>query len=398
MPASRKTVPRLSDIHFSGGTPFRTAGEHEEALTLIRRLVVSAGVTATDRPVVSATLESLSGGRSAARVFKLTPFYGPGRRAKGPAVVMKIASRAQGLSEKANYDEFVRGILPAACRPDLLAFGRTRTYSGLCYSFVGGSGRSRSRSRPDTLTDCLRRGDVSKLNRVLRGFFDPLRDTWYSAALLCAESDIARRYLDRYFSGPRSIAVVEATLRACAARYFKARWKEGRYVIGELSFPSPRETLFASARKRPYRSCILHGDLNSDNIVIADDPEGVARVAVIDFQKTGRGHVYEDLIHVEASIRINCMRDASFGEILEKERLIALGRRRFRNDPYSTSIRNIRNAASDYFGHVEDQANYHFAVAAIGLRLMQATDLTHSARARITASALWAAKVLAGET
>jgi len=48
-------------------------------------------------------------------------------------------------------------------------------------------------------------------------------------------------------------------------------------------------------------------------------------------------------------------------------------------------------------GGVEDDANYHFAVAAIGLRLMQIVDLSHVARARITASALWAAKALAQE-
>jgi hypothetical protein len=303
---------------------------------------------------------------------------------------VKIAPLAQGASEKSNYDKFVRWALPAACRPDLLAFGRTRAYSGLCYSFVGCS----DGSRMDTLTDCLQRGDATKLTLVLRRIFDPMRDTWYSPARLRTESDIARRYLDRYFTGPRSTAKAEVLLRACAERYFDARQKDGRYVIGAVSFPSPREIVFASSGKRPYRSCILHGDLNSDNIVIADDPAGVA---VVDFQKTGRGHVHEDLIFVEASVRINYERDAAYGEILEKERLIALGRRRPRNDPYSASIRRIRDAAFRYFGHVEDNANYHFAIAAIGLRLMLAVDLSHVARARITASALWAAKALARE-
>ena len=401
VPIPGKTSRMLTDIRFSGGTPFRTAREHAEALTLIRRLLAAAGVGVTDLPLDAVTLEPLNGGRSAARVFKLTPFFGPGRLAKEPPVVIKIASRAQGLSEKANYDQFVRRALPAACRPGLLGFGQTRTFSGLCYSFAGGSERS-GRPRPDTLTACLRRGEVAALKRVLRGFFDPLRDTWYGPALLRTESDIARRYRDRYFTGPRSIADAERTLLACAARYFKARHEDGRYVIGGLSFPSPRATLFApdaaSGRKRPYRSCILHGDLNSDNIIIADLAGNASGVTVVDFQKTGRGHVHEDLIHIEQSIRINYMRDASFGDILEKERLIALGRRRFRNDPYCASIRKIRDAACGYFGRVEDQSNYHFAIAAIGLRLMHALDLTHIARARITASTLWAAKVLAGET
>ena len=386
---SRKSS-MLPKIRFAHGVPFRTAREHKEALSLIGRLAVAIGVTGEDLALNAVSLEALTGGRSAARVFKLTPYFGSDRNAKGTPVVVKIASRAQGASEKANYEKFVRWDVPAACRPDLLAFGRTRSYSGLCYSFVGGS----CGSRTGTLTDYLQRGDATKVELVVRRIFDPMRATWYSPALLRSEDDIARRYLDRYFTGPRSTAAAEATLRGCAARYFNARQKDGRYLIGGLSFPSPRAMLFASNHKRPYRSCILHGDLNSDNIVIADNPAGVT---IIDFQKTGRGHVHEDLLFVEASVRINYVRDASFGEILEKERLIALGQRLPRNDPYSASIRKIRNAARRYFGRVEDDANYHFAVAAIGLRLMQAVDLSDVARARITASALWAAKALARE-
>ena len=380
----------LPDICLPAGTPFRTAAARREALSVIRRLAVSAGVAGADLPLGALILETLNGSRSAAHVFKLTPFFGPGRRLKGTPVVVKIAPRAEGDKEKANYDRFVRRGLPAACRPDLLAFARTRAWSGLCWTFAG----SVKGCGMDTLTSFLQRGDATKVDVVLRRIFPPMRDTWYRPALLRAENDIARRYLDRYFPAPRSTAETEATLGACAARYFKARQKDGRYLIGGVSFPSPRALLFARGRKRPYSSCIVHGDLNSDNIVVAGNP---ARVTVVDFQKTGRGHVHEDLLHVEESVRINYVPDASFAEILEKERLIAVGRRLPRNDPYSGSIRKVRDAAFRYFGRVEDEANYHFAVAALGLRLMQVADLSHVARARITASALWAAKSLAGE-
>lgn len=386
MPVPRKTSLKLPDIRFSRGVPFfGTARERRETLSLIRRLAMSARAAVPDLPLGAITLKPLSGGRSAAGVFRLTPFAGPGRGVECPPLVVKIASPAQGSGERANYEKFARA-LPAGCRPDLLAFERTRSRSGLCYSFVGDSGRS----RPDTLTACLRRGDTEKLGVLLRGFFDPLRGTWYNPALLRAESDMARRYLERYFTGRCSMVRTEASLRACAARYFKARQEGERILIGGLSFPSLRAALFAPRRKRPYRSCILHGDLNSDNIVFTGGSPGVA---VVDFQKIGRGHVYEDFMHVEASVRINYPRDASFGDILDKERLIALGRRS-RKDPYAAAIRKIRSAAFRHFGGIEDEAGYHFAAAAIGLRLMQATDLSHCARARITASALWAAKAL----
>jgi len=56
MPIPRKTALTLTDIRFSGGTPFRTAREHEEALSLIRRLAVSAGLSSADQAPSAVTL------------------------------------------------------------------------------------------------------------------------------------------------------------------------------------------------------------------------------------------------------------------------------------------------------------------------------------------------------
>jgi hypothetical protein len=47
------------------------------------------------------------------------------------------------------------------------------------------------------------------------------------------------------------------------------------------------------------------------------------------------------------------------------------------------------------FGDVVPVSDYHYAVAAIGLRLMQAIDLTESAQARSIGSILWAARAVA---
>ena len=387
MQVRSKSSPAHLDVRFSGYTPFRTVGEHEDALCLIRRLMATPGVGIACIGANAATLEALNGSRSAAHVFKLTPLFGPDCQVSGHPVVVKIAPGAVGVGEKANYDKFVRSTLPTMCRPELLAFARTRDHSGLCYSFVGGN----EGARMDTLTDYLQRGDTTQLELFLRSIFDLTGDTWYSPHLIREECDIAQRYLDRYFTRSREAFESEATLRLCAARYFNAQQKSEWCVIGRTRFPWPHSVLFATDRKRSYHSCILHGDLNTDNIIVAHD------LTLIDFQRTGRGHVYEDLVHLEASVRINYPRDASFGEILETERRIALGQRQFPTDPYATTIQEIRDAAFRYFGRFEDNATYHFAVAAIGLRLMRAVDISHVARARITASALWAAKALTGE-
>jgi len=387
--------PPLLDVRFPDGVPFTTAREHEEVLSLVRRLVAASGLGDPDASPGAVSLEPLTGGRSGAWVFKLTPLAGTGRPAGSPPVIVKIAPRAQGLREKANYDTFVRPGLPAACRAELLGVAGSRHRFALCYAFAGG----RDGSRPETLTDHLQRGDTAALDRVLRDIVEPLRDTWYGPDQIREEGDIARLYLKRYFAGKAGAARDGAALRACAARYFGAhyvgaRQKGARCVIGEVSFPSPDAVLFAHGLKRPCHSCIVHGDLNTDNIVVAPDRGGVT---LIDFQKTGRGHVYQDLASLESSIRINFPPDAPYGDILETERLIALGRPDARATPYAAAIRAIRAVAFRQFGGIEDDATYPFAIAVLGLRLMEAVDLSDVARARIAISALWAAKVLADE-
>src|SRR3546814_3635022 len=62
-------------------------------------------------------------------------------------------------------------------------------------------------------------------------------------------------------------------------------------MIGATAFPSICGVLFSSPTARGYRSCVIHGDLNSDNVVVG--PNG-APVQLIDFPRTGRGHRSEE--------------------------------------------------------------------------------------------------------
>lgn len=372
-----KFSPASLNILFSVTPSFKTAREREQALSLIRRIIAKL---AFEVDVIS--LEAMRGGRSSSRVFKT--IFAKSRHAP---VVIKIGPRADGAREKANYDRFVCSGLAPANRAELLAFAATRDRAALCYSFAEGT----------TLTEYLQRGDVAKIDLVLSRLFASLSRTWSAPHLIRAQRDIGRYYLERFFASKNAAVKDETALFACAERYFKAKQKGGGAVIGGDWFPSLCKVLFAAERARNWHSCILHGDLNTDNIVIASKD-----VRLIDYQKTGRGHVFQDMAFLEESVRINypAKGKVSFAAILETESAIALGQRHTNKqpsnkDPYVASIRNIRAAAARTFGRVENETTWNVAIAALGLRLMQATDLTHIARARITASALWAAKVLA---
>ncbi|MBB6123381.1 phosphotransferase [Sphingobium subterraneum] len=379
--------PGMPDIHLMGDVPSGTHDEQEETLLLMQRLLAEHGSDAPRGISRIFAVQKLTGGRSGALVVKATPVPAHGDGSARPSVVLKITSCVDGLEEKANYDRYVHQGLPVGARAALLGFAKTQEHAGLCYTFVGGDG-----PKVDTLTDELRRGDTRSLTRFLTDFFQPLRNTWYNPRAIVQESDVVGRYRDRYFSGEARTHWNEPTLLACARRYFAAEQSEVGCRVDGIIFPSPRKVLLDRGAV-PYRACVIHGDLNTDNVIVADD----GSMKVVDFLKTGRGHVYEDLVALEASVRINYPSEPSFGEIWNTERMIATDTRTDRDDPYARCIHAVRATAVDCFGYPNDEA-YHFAVAAIGFRLMQAQDLSHAARARITASALWAAKMLVGDT
>ena len=55
--------------------------------------------------------------------------------------------------------------------------------------------------------------------------------------------------------------------------------------------------------------------MNSNNILISDNND----LVFIDFQDTGRGHVFEDFVVFETSIRLYCNCFLSFSKLLKME-------------------------------------------------------------------------------
>ncbi|ARR55182.1 hypothetical protein HY78_17895 [Rhizorhabdus wittichii DC-6] len=368
----------MPDIVFSGPPQFGSIREQREIVDLVGYLLARLPATGGAPRAAAASLEMLSGGRSGAYIFKA-------RRSGCTPVVVKIAPRDAGWRERKNYDQFVRPFLPAMCRPDLLGFVEAGDRAALCFSFVGDG------DRPETLTGRLTDGDLTVLEHVLSTICEQVHRSWHAPALMKAEADLARYYMKRYFGRLPAAIEAEETLFRHASRYFDAGRQGAGYRIGEAVFPSVCGTLFGLQDARSYHSGILHGDLNSDNVVV-DSTGGSARL--IDFERTGRGHVLQDLVSLETSVRINYPNDASFRDILEIERSIAQGAPILPTNAYATAIVGIRALARRYCGLAEPLSNHDFAVAAVGLRLMRATDLSDAAQARISASALWAVKAL----
>lgn len=144
---------------------------------------------------------------------------------------------------------------------------------------------------------------------------------------------------------------------------------------------------------------VCHGDLNSNNIMVSDNND----ITFIDFQETGRGHVFEDFVTLESSLRIYIDAEMhvapsqrNLKKLIDAEYALVLrGAARLRRDdrallPYASLVDQIRSKVmgSDrtklIFPDVAE-AEYWFALAAFHYRLVRMAGVNLTQRMRVAA-------------
>ena len=140
-----------------------------------------------------------------------------------------------------------------------------------------------------------------------------------------------------------------------------------------------------------FSSCICHGDLNSNNVMVAENDQAI----FIDFQETGRGHVFEDFVTMEASVRLYHGDDALKGQrLLDAERAIRDGEDVAGLSGPQKIASEIRRLARRNFPS-ESFATYYYASAAFNFRLLRIANLSPGQTERAVAAVLAALEGLA---
>jgi hypothetical protein len=122
------------------------------------------------------------------------------------------------------------------------------------------------------------------------------------------------------------------------------------------------------------RQSPIHGDLHVANVFILPDDSP----RLIDFGRTGLGHIYRDFAALETSIRLTCINDIDFSLLRESEdqicKIINLGQHiDYRNLKGSTDLREairttmeIRRLALDVeCGYNVDKSMYEYLFAVV---------------------------------
>ncbi len=328
-------------------------------------------------------LTPLSGGRSASHVFKMTAKNSVSSISAVPAV-LKISDREFALQEYDNYNRFVKWVLPYSWRVDLLGTGFTKSLGAICYSFIL-SGNAEF----DSLTRFIGDGDKEAVERALKMIFDPGMKQWYSDELIRDEENINQRYVNRYLlNGAASEKVAHVFATSCQEIFQDTVITRSDVRVFGKRYALPVDRLFGEPNG-PYKSCICHGDLNSNNVMLAEN----GHVIFIDFQHTGRGHVFEDFITMEASIRLYYgssivdNRIMTWQEVIEYESLIG-NRDAYDSLPLEYQlISDVREMARANFPK-ERWGNYYYGVAAFNCRLLRIPDLSLKHKGKVLSAIL----------
>jgi hypothetical protein len=356
------------------GDKFKKMKERIAVESLVSQVTFSGHENDSALKPTDVILTPLSGGRSSSSVFRMTITNKITGVESVPAV-LKISKKEYAQDEIDNYNRFVKWILPYKWRADMLGVGFTKDYGAICYAFIlSGS------NEYDSLTHFLINAEYELVKSVFEEIFSPKMRRWYGDELIQHEREnINKRYVSRHFKSPSSTEASDKVFINKVQDLFNAR-VNGDIIIDKNRYPLPVDKLF-SEPFGGYFSCICHGDLNSNNVIIGENNE----IIFIDFQSTGRGHSYEDFISMEASILLHYKDELRLKDKVDW-RAFLLKQIEFDThwqDPlfdmqdYPASfhlIKLIRSKALQNFNQ-ENWRTYHYGLAMYTFRLLRVVDL-----------------------
>jgi hypothetical protein len=237
--------------------------------------------------------------QSGAVVLKVQPHFQDGGWAA--PVVVKLAARTLIESEERNYNRYVERYIDGFRRTSLEDKTLTHHLGGIIYSLVG-----------TPLDECVDLGTfytTCSADEVIKGLNNLFLRTcrlWYENREPQQSHDLVALYnkslklrLDRI-----EAALQEAQLVEWAGEMHPMIPEIKRVMINPLEWLRQRPTLMTQVSL-----AYTHGDLHSRNVLIDQNQQAW----LIDFYRSGPGHIFRDLIELESDIKFVLLEQSELG-------------------------------------------------------------------------------------
>jgi len=257
----------------------------------------------------SLLVRPLAPGTSGAGVLWVQPFYQTGA---GRSVVVKFGDVEKIEKEYANFLEYVQPFVGGGRCTTVLALRRTLHLGGIEYSLLGAA--------DDHIEDfdvfyC--RSDIDEIRPVLDRLFTHTCGDWYANLGKLMPHDLTDDYQALL---ALSLERLEKTLPENLKSVQGKRDLHFKSLSGNASFSNPILALGSHHLRRPTYVCTTHGDFSEHNILV----DSTGQTWLIDFLRTGRGHVLRDVAQLDSVVRLHLLaaEDASLDERLEMEKAL----------------------------------------------------------------------------
>jgi hypothetical protein len=335
----------------------------------------------------SIDLEEMRGGRSTSVVLRARPSTAGG--GFGIWTVIKLSPRADAVEEFDRYNRFVRFLVSLDARVELLGFISADTIGAICYSFAGRSPTSVCSLR-DLFVEASKRTST-----VLNAMFGPDSQCWYK--IEGEPATVQAFFRDAYaLDPPHLLQRIKKILQDVKNSVADVRADREDLIWRSHRICSPAVAIGSNALRTPYATCVVHGDMNANNIIVAQDN----RVIMIDYRHTAFGPRALDFAALECSLRLDSTEEnATIESVLStiKEEM-SLWKRVWRTPSAKTSRDGGRADSTEPFwiqissqlaGHARSnfptltEVEYATTCFAWGLRVIRVQGLTSTQRLRI---------------
>jgi hypothetical protein len=305
-PVRIDSIDSLVEALTSKALPTKVAVTKDEADYLLSSLHGQG--TFSDRndfEVSSISTARMTGGRSNSVVLKCQPRTS--HQMSGIWTVVKISPRSEAAEEYLRYLRYVRFLVSLDARVELLGYVAGDTLGAICYSFAG-----RTPNVVQGLNDLFESSD-DRAFIVLNRLFAPEAQCWYATS---GKVVSISEFLNQAYSlkTEEVIKTVAETIHKAQAKLPGVELRDGGLIWNGIKLPDPTHTLGSPKMSRKYKSCIVHGDMNANNIITAED----GRAIMIDYRHTTVGPRALDFAALETAIRlVSISPNASAEEILK---------------------------------------------------------------------------------
>lgn len=320
-------------------------------------------------------LRPVTAGQSGAGILEVEPTYGA---TAGEIDIVKFGKRDKIGREIDNYSEYV-DLYVSNQSSTKVDGAQGRVMGAIRYRLIGaGSGRAES------LADRYRNHDVTDICVVLDNLFSGTCRRWYD------NREQPRRYRDLVALYSEGLHIHWNDVWDGAARCgvdISGRKIEFPGIAGE--FVNPRHWLLERKNICSHRVwlAVTHGDLNAHNVLVSPD----RRCWLIDFYRTGKGHILRDFVELETAFKFSLTQLESYAERMQLEQLLLEQKNLQEGIKVDSSaayaravhvISHLRALAGEVLGLEREMEEYQVALLLQTLKLLSLDFLHPDERSR----------------